>query len=349
MADSPGYDPGDCGFDPRCGSDMTPTLKKKPRNGHYFIALLVGGDPRIQSTMATRLAERGVLVVDRWTAAKNLDRRPMPAGVEVVVIFRDSAISRQVRDKIAWNAKTAGAYSVDAQTFAIVDERLDAQGYKARPIEADAPTQTPAPAENPTATETQETTTVLHETDEQKMVRLGAELRRRRDAMGLSANAAGRQIGCSGSYLHAIEKGSPNAKPTDAMLSAIERFFKFPSGAFPRLSTRQNLRMGAPPVTIPPPAPPPAPAPEPVAVVPGPVVDMPLPSEPTVAVPRSAPIDAGIDGKDTNPDFVRLHLEVLAIQGRMRRLGLSRIELTPTSLVVLSEQSDGARSSSAVT
>lgn len=296
-------------------------MKQKPKNGQHFVALIVGGDLRFQTSMRTALAEQGVLVSEMWSASKNLERRPLPDGVEIVLVVRDSTISRAVRDKISHQAKQRGALVVDAKNMSDVWGQLDRHGYKARSIEIDT-----APA--PEVQAAQEIN-VREETDAQKMVRLGAEMRRRRLAMGLTANAVGREIGCSGSYLTAIEKGSTNAKPTDGVLSAVERYFKFASGSFPRLASRQNRRIGVAPVHIAPAAPVAAPEPEP-EVVRGPVVDMPVP----VAVPRP-PIDAGIDGRDADTELVRLHLEVLAIQSRMKQRGIARIELTPTSLIVM--------------
>lgn len=290
-------------------------MKQKPRNGKHFLGLIVGGEARLQAVMRGALAERGVLVVECWSAANSLDRRPLPPGLEIVLIVRDSAISRQVRDRLAYGAKQAGVFVVDARNMHEVSGALDRQGYKAPPIEFES-----EPANQP------EEAPVQSETDKDKRLRLGQLIARKRKDKGMTATAVGRAIGFSGSYVLAIEKGGGKINPTDQVLSAVERYWDLPARSFPRLSTRNNHRIPAPAAPAPPPV---VSAPE---VVRGPVVDLPVPPPPVV--PAFVPIDAGIDGKDTHPEHVRLHLQVLAIQSRMRGLGIARIELTPTALTI---------------
>jgi transcriptional regulator with XRE-family HTH domain len=298
-------------------------FKRTPKGERkYFVALLVGSDSRFQGAVRDNLALSGVYVKYRWAATGGapLDRREIPSDVDVVIVLRDSNLSRHVRDRIYNNARgVAWAIDVPAVHSQIATE-LERQGFVKPPINVDDienPSPVPEPEapklalvpSTPVENEPVEEDVAVTDTlagKKRRMEDAGRRVREAREAKGISTAAMAKSVGVSGSYIGAIEKGVTT--PSDAVCGAVERFLGMPAETLPRLSTRKNnnrlaqqLAVVVPKIVDPPPPPPP-PEPPPVSTV------------------------AQAIGEDEAYD--RILLQLAKIQRQFAGLGITKIEVT---------------------
>jgi transcriptional regulator with XRE-family HTH domain len=329
-------------------------MKPKPRNGSHFTALLVGGDKLLRNKLIVRMAQRGVHIAQTWEPARHLEQKAIPTDIDIVFIPRDQSLSRNSRDKIAFNARKV-AYVVDVTTVSYAEQKLEQSGYVGDAIDLQALKDKkredrreevarlararaedvstshtaygaePEPSEPPLFNDAEqpappaEEESVSEQSVEERMRAAGKLVWRARDAKKMSAPQVGKLVGCSGGNILAIEKGK--ARPSNAMCVSVERVLDLPPGTIPRLAKRENHRLGLPIVAEPAPLPPP--------VVPPPTADTPPPLKP-VEIKQPEPVPAA-------SPRVQLMLQLAGIQERLAGLGIKSVQITPQNLNIQHE------------
>jgi transcriptional regulator with XRE-family HTH domain len=306
--------------------------KPDPKNGNYYVALMVAGNPRLAESYRRDLRARGILLKYHWP--NRLHAQEAPADTDLIFMAQDTRneIPRKERERFAWTARQQDIYVVEKVSHHTdLFRLLDREKYHAAPIVVDdgpapepvvAPEATPpqeAIAPPPPPPQPPEPKEELSAEQQSEALRIaGGWVREARMKEGLSTSALAKSLGISSAYVNAIERGTQ--RPSDAICDAIESVLSLPAHSYPRFAKRTNHQYQPPPDVGAKPARPPEPK---IA-----------PPETIAPTPRDIPRPiVSMDVREVSP-IQQLYLVLSKIKGDMGALGITRIELSPTMFVV---------------
>ncbi len=306
-------------------------VKRKPKNGQYFVGLLVGGSRTEIDQYETLLAQYGVMLEYTWT---QIQRQLPQDDVELVFMIRDNRIPRKARDDFETIMRSRGAFVIDATKPSEVRRLLDRERFITTPLDlaAWAETETPEPVATPEPEPVAAPKPMLVTPPEPVVITAAPEpepvpkkpmspkeagelLKLTRMNTGYSADKLGKMAGCSSSHIYQIELGKPTSETTG---TNIEKILELAPGTLPR-------HLAPSPVTHRPLSLPPVPRALPPTPAPAPKVTPPPPS------PSLATTSSLVSPRE------RLYLELLDLKSRLKAQGIKSIVLRPDYLEVVDE------------
>lgn len=111
--------------------NKTKTYKREPGNGEYFVAMMVGGNPRIAIAYKAALAESGIYLKYHW---EFLVAKQPPAELDILLMYPDTTIVKRDRTMFAGRARSADVYVINARNTAAVYDALHKEHINGRKL-----------------------------------------------------------------------------------------------------------------------------------------------------------------------------------------------------------------------
>lgn len=241
-----------------------------PRNGEFYVALMIGGTHELVAAYRKLLAPEGVLLRDHWPTG-NRTRSAVHASVDIIMLVPCAPWENAQRREFAARELQLGRHVIDARHHDEVVQTLRYQRWVAAPINstplagvisivppppppvlvpappiAPLPDPPPAPPEpdplplaatrppEPKEHHADMVTTKLEDQERQALVAAGRQLYDRRRELNLSSSAVAEKIGKSEGYVYAVERAAVRISHDAA--DKIERVYGLAAGTLPRLA-----------------------------------------------------------------------------------------------------------------
>lgn len=247
--------------------------KRTPKNGSYFVALLVGCDQKFQNACKEFIASFGVYIKYTWPTGIGqvpIDKRSIPENLDVVIVLRDNKMSRHERDRFTHNVRQMNSWVLLAPgTHKGVVNELNMVGFSGGPLNLaliegralevtapvlpvdflmeahdlqDVPPNLPntVQVESAPAVEGEDMPAKELAEKQQKLNETGAVIRQARQKMGYSAAEVSQMLKgvISGAAILHVENGKGAASA--AMLEIFEHVYNLEPNSLPRLGDRDN-------------------------------------------------------------------------------------------------------------